>query len=112
MNVKQKKKLPNQIEEKRKKVQINYDSPSNTSTYESSSSFIHLGYDNSFNFEDFQENFKINIIYLTDEEVVFDIIGIDAAIANAFRRILNAYIKYIVLKKGYRFQLWLLSIFI
>lgn len=29
MNVKQKKKLPNQIEEKRKKVQINYDSPSN-----------------------------------------------------------------------------------
>ena len=34
------------------------------------------------------QNFQINVIRLTDSEMEFDMIGIDASIANAFRRIL------------------------
>lgn len=37
-----------------------------------------------------QESLKINVIKLSDEEIVFDLIGVDASIANALRRILIA----------------------
>ena len=34
------------------------------------------------------QNFRIDIVRLTADELEFDMVGIDAAIANAFRRIL------------------------
>ncbi len=40
--------------------------------------------------ENLKDNLKINIISLTDDEVVFDLIGVDTSIANALRRILLA----------------------
>mmetsp|Transcript_12738 Transcript_12738/g.23129 ORF Transcript_12738/g.23129 Transcript_12738/m.23129 type:complete len:350 (-) Transcript_12738:13-1062(-) len=40
--------------------------------------------------ENFTKNVKINIISETDEHIVFDIIGIDAPVANALRRIMLA----------------------
>ncbi len=46
------------------------------------------GYDDSWDQERFEKDFKIDIISMTKEEIEFDMIGIDAAIANAFRRIL------------------------
>ncbi len=46
------------------------------------------GYDDSWDLAQFEKDFKINIITMTPEEMEFDMIGIDAAIANAFRRIL------------------------
>ena len=36
------------------------------------------------------QNFRVDIISLTENEMEFDMVGIDAAIANAFRRILLA----------------------
>jgi DNA-directed RNA polymerase I and III subunit RPAC1 len=36
------------------------------------------------------QNFRIEIGRLTADELEFDMIGVDAAIANAFRRILLA----------------------
>ncbi len=52
--------------------------------------FAPLGFDNSFDLEEFKKNFKIKIISYDENELVFDLIGVDAAIANAFRRILIA----------------------
>lgn len=49
-----------------------------------------MGFDNSFDLEEFKENFKINIVRLEKDEAEFEVIGIDAAIANALRRILIA----------------------
>jgi len=43
-----------------------------------------------WNIHNFKENFKIKIISQSEDELVFDMIGIDASIANAFRRILIA----------------------
>ncbi len=49
-----------------------------------------LGIDNTFSMEDFRENFRIDIVSSTDEELVFDMVGVDASIANALRRIMIA----------------------
>lgn len=49
--------------------------------------------DDSLNMADFVKNLKVEVKSLTEEEMVFDIIGIDAAIANAFRRILIAEVR-------------------
>jgi len=49
-----------------------------------------MGVDNSVSVEKFCKNFKIDIKRLTEDEMEFDMIGVDASIANAFRRILIA----------------------
>lgn len=48
------------------------------------------GVDNSLRLEDFGKNLRVEVISLNEEDIEFDIIGIDAALANAFRRILIA----------------------
>lgn len=50
-----------------------------------SGAYASLGVDNTV---DFHESFRVEVIQLTKEDMEFDMIGIDAAIANAFRRIL------------------------
>ena len=49
----------------------------------------------------FRANFKIKIISCTAEELVADVIGIDAAIANALRRILIAELPTMAIEKVY-----------
>ena len=39
---------------------------------------------------DLRSKLKINILKLNEEEIVFDLVGIDASIANALRRIMLA----------------------
>ncbi|XP_006812826.1 DNA-directed RNA polymerases I and III subunit RPAC1-like, partial [Saccoglossus kowalevskii] len=46
------------------------------------------GYDDSWSQEYFEKQFKIEVLSLSETEMEFDMIGIDAAVANAFRRIL------------------------
>ncbi|PIK58250.1 hypothetical protein BSL78_04837 [Apostichopus japonicus] len=48
------------------------------------------GYDDAWSFAKFTENFRIEIIKIDGNDMEFDMIGIDAALANAFRRILLA----------------------
>lgn len=36
------------------------------------------------------QNFRIDVVHLDESSMEFDMVGIDAAIANAFRRILLA----------------------
>ncbi|KAG0344553.1 DNA-directed RNA polymerases I and III subunit RPAC1 [Podila humilis] len=48
------------------------------------------GLDLAFDLEKFKESFSIKINRLSKTEMEFDMIGVDAAIANAFRRILIA----------------------
>lgn len=49
--------------------------------------------DNSLNMADFAKNLRVEIKSLTEHDMVFDLIGIDPAIANAFRRILIAEVR-------------------
>ena len=43
--------------------------------------------------EDLLQRLKINIIALNDDDVEFDLIGVDASIANALRRIMLAEVR-------------------
>lgn len=88
LNVTKQKKLPPEIENLRTRVKIGKYSVSQTNTYSYHGAFKNLGFDNSFKLSEFKKNFKIKILKRTKDELVFDMIGIDAAIANAFRRIL------------------------
>ena len=48
------------------------------------------GYDDSWDLERFKAGFKVQVVSWNEEDMEFDMIGVDAAIANAFRRILLA----------------------
>lgn len=53
-----------------------------------SGAYAAMGVDNSLRLEEFRNKFKVEVIKLTEDDMEFDMIGIDPALANAFRRIL------------------------
>jgi len=59
-----------------------------TETLQYSGSYASMGVDNSLRLDSFRENFRIKVIALDKDKMEFDMIGVDAAVANAFRRIL------------------------
>lgn len=61
-----------------------------TESMQYSGAYTLSGFDNSLRLSDFCKNFQVEIISLDDDDIEFDMIGVDAAIANAFRRILIA----------------------
>nr|XP_039265607.1 DNA-directed RNA polymerases I and III subunit RPAC1-like [Styela clava] len=61
----------------------------------------YVGYDDAWNREKFMKNFRINILKCNEDEMTFDMIGIDAAIANAFRRILLAEVPTMAFEKAF-----------
>ncbi|XP_078171045.1 RNA polymerase I subunit 43 [Carex rostrata] len=81
-------KLPDHLEVQRTRVVCKADAPINTEGIQYSGAYAAMGVDNSKPLDMFQRDFKIDVIRLTEDEMEFDMIGIDAAIANAFRRIL------------------------
>ena len=91
--------LPAHLEEQRRRAFVRSDAPAHTSTVESAGSYQACGIDNSFTLDQFQRNFKVQVWSLDEEEMVFDLIGIDAALANAFRRILIAEVPTMAIDK-------------
>ncbi|KAM9847889.1 DNA-directed RNA polymerases I and III subunit RPAC1 [Aulostomus maculatus] len=57
------------------------------------------GYDDTWDVQKFQKNFKIDVVHLDETSMEFDMVGIDAAIANAFRRILLAEVPTMAIEK-------------
>ncbi|XP_074532615.1 DNA-directed RNA polymerases I and III subunit RPAC1 isoform X1 [Halichoeres trimaculatus] len=57
------------------------------------------GYDDTWDMQKFQKNFRIDIVSLDESSMEFDMVGIDAAIANAFRRILLAEVPTMAIEK-------------
>uniref|UniRef100_A0A452YZR0 DNA-directed RNA polymerase RpoA/D/Rpb3-type domain-containing protein n=1 Tax=Aegilops tauschii subsp. strangulata TaxID=200361 RepID=A0A452YZR0_AEGTS len=70
-----------------------------TEGFQYSGAFAAMGVDTSVSVEKFCKNFKIEINRLTDEDMEFDMIGVDASIANAFRRILIAEVPTMAIEK-------------
>lgn len=48
----------------------------------------YAGYDDCWDLERFKAGFKVQVVSWSEEDMEFDMIGVDSAIANAFRRIL------------------------
>lgn len=80
--------LPPHVEQQRTRVSVDPDAPRYTNTVEYAGAYFANGVDNSFSIERFKRDFRIEVQSMNEEEIVFDLIGIDAALANAFRRIL------------------------
>jgi len=87
------------IEELRTRVRVEYDCVKNCDATEYAGAFAALGQDNSFSMQGFKDRFSVNVLELNDEEMVFEMIGVDAPIANAFRRILIAEVPTMAIEK-------------
>ncbi|KAL6629273.1 hypothetical protein ACP70R_029038 [Stipagrostis hirtigluma subsp. patula] len=95
----QEKKLPDYLELQRTRVACKADAPIHTQGFQYSGAYAAMGVDNSMSVEKFRKNFKIEINRLTEDDMEFDMIGVDASIANAFRRILIAEVPTMAIEK-------------
>jgi len=91
--------LPAHLEKQRTRMFVKNAAPEHTSTVEAASAYAASGLENSFSIERFRRDFRVEIQSLSAEEAVFDLIGIDAALANAFRRILLAEVPTMAIEK-------------
>ncbi|MEQ2249992.1 DNA-directed RNA polymerases I and III subunit RPAC1 [Ilyodon furcidens] len=57
------------------------------------------GFDDTWDMKLFQKNFRVDVVHLDENSMEFDMVGIDAAIANAFRRILLAEVPTMAIEK-------------
>ncbi|KAK9673755.1 hypothetical protein RND81_12G187000 [Saponaria officinalis] len=90
--------LPEHLELKRTRVTCNADAPVDTESILYSGAYASLGIENS-SLDSFFKDFKIVVNRLTEDDIEFDMIGIDAALANAFRRILISEIPTMAIEK-------------
>eukprot|EP00300_Choanocystis_sp_HF-7_P041368 c8079_g1_i1.p1 GENE.c8079_g1_i1~~c8079_g1_i1.p1 ORF type:complete len:395 (+),score=114.46 c8079_g1_i1:69-1187(+) len=93
--------LPAKLKFQHEHVTLTSSAPTHTDAVEAATAYSSLGIDNSFRMSDFKENFDINILKMDDEEMVFEMSGIDAPIANALRRILLAEIPTMAIEQVY-----------
>ncbi|QHO52916.1 hypothetical protein HN51_021827 [Arachis hypogaea] len=94
-------KLPPHLELLRTRVHCNNDAPQHTDTIQYSGAYPALGVDNSLRLDNFSQNFKVEVKRLTDDDIEFDMIGIDHSLANAFRRILIAEVPTMAIERFY-----------
>lgn len=59
----------------------------------------YYGYDDAWDQERFEKNFRVDVVHMDENSLEFDMVGIDAAIANAFRRILLAEVPTMAVEK-------------
>jgi DNA-directed RNA polymerase I and III subunit RPAC1 len=70
-----------------------------TEGFQYAGAFAAMGIDNSVSADKFCKNFKVVVNRLTEDDMEFDMIGIDASMANAFRRILIAEVPTMAIEK-------------
>eukprot|EP00898_Chlorokybus_atmophyticus_P005128 jgi/Chlat1/5616/Chrsp369S05377 len=91
--------LPPHLEKARTRAIMGKHAPVHTSTMQYSGSYMSVGVDNSVALETIKDRLRIDIEKLTHEEMVFDLVGIDPAIANAIRRILISEVPTMAIEK-------------
>ncbi|KAL5242929.1 hypothetical protein ACI65C_010339 [Semiaphis heraclei] len=57
-----------------------------------------------YNYDEFVKNFKINIISRSDNDLEFDLIGIDVAVANSLRRVIISEVPSMAIEKVHIYQ--------
>ncbi|CAA2972185.1 DNA-directed RNA polymerases I and III subunit rpac1-like isoform X2 [Olea europaea var. sylvestris] len=92
-------KLPPHLEIQRTRVLCTSDAPTHTENIRYSGAYASMGVDNSLQLEHFHDNFRLEVIRLNEDDMEFDMIGIDAALANALRRILIAELPTMAIEK-------------
>ncbi|KAK1297771.1 DNA-directed RNA polymerase II subunit RPB3-B [Acorus calamus] len=91
--------LPEHLELQRTRVLCGADAPTHTEGIQYSGAYASMGVDNGLRIENFCRDFKIDVTRLTEDEMEFDMVGIDAALANAFRRIIISELPTMAIEK-------------
>ncbi|MQL71918.1 hypothetical protein Taro_004250 [Colocasia esculenta] len=91
--------LPEHLELQRTRVFCGSDAPTHSEGIQYSGAYASMGIDNSLRLDSFCKKFRVEVIQLTEDEIEFDMIGIDASLANAFRRILIAEVPTMAIEK-------------
>jgi len=99
-----KKKLPKNLESNKNKIHFTNEGLLNSQDVDYSGAFANLNIDNSKSVEDFLKELKINILSLTDSDMTFEMIGVEAPIANALRRIIISEIPTMAIEKVIMWQ--------
>ncbi|XP_047949841.1 DNA-directed RNA polymerases I and III subunit rpac1-like [Salvia hispanica] len=91
--------LPPHLELQRTRVSCTSDAPIHTESIQYSGAYASIGVDNSLRLSEFRKNFKVEVISLSEDDMEFDLTGIDVTIANALRRILIAELPTMAIEK-------------
>ncbi|KAJ8470673.1 hypothetical protein OPV22_025016 [Ensete ventricosum] len=91
--------LPEHLHLQRTRVVCKADAPIHTEGIQYSGAYASIGVDNSMGPNKFCKSFKTVVVRLTADEIEFDMVGIDASLANAFRRILIAEVPTMAIEK-------------
>ncbi|KAG0465838.1 hypothetical protein HPP92_020002 [Vanilla planifolia] len=91
--------LPEHLELQRTRVLCKADAPSHTEGVEYSGAYAAMGFENTLQLDSFCRDFRVEIKRLTKDAIEFDLVGIDASLANAFRRILIAEVPTMAIEK-------------
>lgn len=95
---KEKKALPPHLELLQKNIVCAADRVHHVSSLTPANVFRPLGIDNSWDLEEFKENFQIKVVRDEQHTMEFEMIGCDPSIANALRRILIAEIPTVAIE--------------
>ncbi|OSX70608.1 hypothetical protein BU14_0711s0005 [Porphyra umbilicalis] len=92
-------KLPPHLERIRSRVEIGLSRPTNTAGTYGANTYTPAGFDNSLTPALFAARLSMAVSVSTSEELVFDMAGLDAPIANALRRILLAEVPSVAIER-------------
>ncbi|QRV94127.1 DNA-directed RNA polymerase II subunit RPB3 [Ceratobasidium sp. AG-Ba] len=87
------------LDDARRHVQIHAESVSHVTSTDFPG--VYPGEDHSWDFEQFKKKLHVGVRSVDEEGVDFDLVGVDASIANAFRRILIAEVPSIAIERVY-----------
>ncbi|KAH9485878.1 DNA-directed RNA polymerases I and III subunit RPAC1 [Psilocybe cubensis] len=89
--------MPSQTFDNRRLVGIHAERVTNVSNNEFPGHYP--GEDHSWNLEKFKKNLTVTVQRLSQHSIDFDIVGVDASIANAFRRIMMAEVPTVAIEQ-------------
>lgn len=92
------------VKEQQSLLRLSAEGPVNPDTKDFCGAFAALDVDNSWDTAKFKRDFSISITNMSDEEVQFDMVGIDPPLANALRRILIAEVPTVAISRVTMFQ--------
>lgn len=93
--------LPAHLEKARTRVGVGFKKISNAIGTYGARTYMGLGFDNGLDMGKFEEECGVTIESITEEEVIFDLKGTDAPIANAIRRVLLSEVATMAIEKVY-----------
>lgn len=91
--------LPPHLERIRSRVEVGLSRPTNTTGTYGANSYAPSGYDNSLTPALFASRLSMAVSVCNEEELVFDMAGLDAPLVNALRRILLAEVPSVAIER-------------